>query len=165
MPQDEAVAAHWVPEGLLLPTSWQLASGRFVYRAEERTISSRVPCSVSLLGMLSTPRKLQLGAVVRHITLRLHAQHQLFTIVSASLRWTRLVHCVAHWHVRIFLVAPDGFGRFCTAAFGASPPMGRPSMSRTSRPDAIAALQGIESAMSEGCERALVMGLQGCREK
>jgi hypothetical protein len=60
---------------------------------------------------------------------------------------------------------PDGFGRFAVAAFGASPPMGRPSMSRTSRPDVIAALQRIGSAMSEGDQKALVMGLQGCRQK
>jgi hypothetical protein len=66
-------------------------------------------------------------------------------------------------HVRIFLVPPGGFGRFCIATFGASLPS--PSMSRTSRPDVIASLQCMGPAMGEGNSRALVVILQGCREK
>lgn len=126
------------------------------------TISSPALGSVFSPGTPSFPRRLRPAAVVRHKAPRLRAQHPLQTSsqpnkASRSLR--------GYWsapNVRILLTGAAAFARFCTALFCASPPMGSPSMSSTSRPDAIAQCFGVDSAMDRGRKRGAWMDLQGC---
>lgn len=66
------------------------------------------------------------------------------------------------FHVRIRFAGAAAFARFDAAAFCASPPMGSPSMSRTSRPDAIVRGVAFGPAMGEGGRKVALMDLQGC---
>jgi hypothetical protein len=109
-----------------------------------------------------TLRRLRLEAAVRRTALQLHAQHLLHTDYQLIHSRRLQERPVRPADVRILRCPPAGFGRFCIAAFGASPPIGSPSMSRTSRPEAIATLYNVEPVESEDDQRALVMDLQGC---
>jgi hypothetical protein len=130
--------------------SLQYVSLNPAHSVVRRTISSRDPCSAVLLGMLWILRRQRLEVAVHRKALRLHAQHQLDTVLAYAPLSNDL-------HARILRDPPAGFGRFCIAALGTSPPIGSPSMSRTSRPDAIAEVLGIDPAVCGRYQRTLVM--------
>ena len=142
MPQDEAVAARLVHEGLSNPIHSYQRCAAVLLRAcfvpflrRPRTLSL---CPICLLLFVYSNRWWSLAIQRRNF-----ARNALYTRhVSQIWRIRTTFRCTAFEAgdiLRILLTGPVGFARFAIALFGASMPMGSPSMSRTSRPDAIAA--------------------------
>ena len=122
------------------------------------TISSQAQCSASSRGTPSTLRTPRPVVVARHTAPQPHAQRPLPTELAAA----HNPKTQAPQDVRILFVCPPFFD-FLFAVGGATSPTGSPSISRTSRFDAIASVFPFDLAAQKCCETTGLMVLQGCR--